>query len=98
LTVIISHFLGDFHHVQILESRAVLDAELEIAFLVCHRVAIKSKLCQLVGVLDTLDALELFNSVVRQENSLQSWALVQSLHRFDHISAEIDLSETDEAV
>ena len=92
-SVVFSHLLSNFHHVKVLEGWAVFDAELEVSLLVSDGVAVKSKLCQLVGIFDGLDVFELFNSVVGQEDPLQTRALVQALHRLDHVSPEIDFSE-----
>ena len=63
--VVVAHLLSYLHHIQILERRAVLDAELEVALLVCDGVAVESQLRHLVGILDRGDIVEFFDNVVR---------------------------------
>ena len=81
--VVVSHFLRNLHHVQILKRRTILNAKLEVAFLVGDWIAIKSQLAQLVRILDRDHAVKLFYSVVRQEYPLQPWTVVQALDRLD---------------
>ena len=50
--VIVSHFLSNLHHVQILQAWAILNAELEVALLVCYWIPIKGKLRELMCILN----------------------------------------------
>lgn len=96
--VIVSHFLRNLHHVQILKRRTILNAKLEVAFLVGDWIAVKSQLAQLVRILDRYHAVKLFYSVVRQEYPLQPWTVVQALDRLDKISSEIYFSQGNKTI
>lgn len=97
-SVIIPHFLSNLHHIKVLESWAIFDTELEITLLVCDWISVKSKLCQLVSILDRLDIIKLLNSIVGKEDSLKSWAVIQTLNRLNQVSSEVHFCKRNKTI
>jgi hypothetical protein len=90
--------LSDLHHVEILECWTILDAELEVPLLVSDRISIESKLRQLMSILDRLDVVKLFNPIIREEDSLESWAVIETLNRFNQVSTQVHFCEGNQTI
>lgn len=62
-----------------LQIRTCHDTELEVSFQMKDWVAIESQLLQLICILETRYILKLLDPIVRQENPLQSWTVLEAV-------------------
>ena len=84
---LVSHLRCDLPHVKLLESWTALKAEFNVAFLVEDQVAIQCQINQLLAIFETWYTFKCSDFIIRQENSLQFWTVVESVNLVDDISS-----------
>jgi hypothetical protein len=53
-------------------------------------IAIESQFGKLVSIFYRLNAVEFIDSIIRQENPLESWAVVEALYRLYKVPTQVD--------
>ena len=81
-----------------LQVRTGDEAELKVAFQVVYRIPVKGQLLQLRCIFQTADVIEFFDAVVRQEDPLQAGTVLESVHRLNQVSPQVQLSKRDQTV